>query len=420
MAGLGDVLRGLGSVLNPQVMQAADQEEAQKRQAAQQIQMLMLRDQMEQNSPEAKAKMAALARAEEARSRMAAATTPEERRAIAMEYATPDAVVRAETPRPTVVPANSTVMAPDNRTPLYTAPAAPGADNRPEILRLQEAAQGLPEGDPRRTAILSRIDTLSTRPEKSESVSPLGRLMAERDALPPGDPRRRDYDRVIAGTQSAGGTHIVNNNGGMPLGKEASNKVDTGLLDTTQGIMRLSAIESQYKPEYQQWGSRISAGWTAVKDSMGANVGTQDKQFLTQFSAYKRNAINSMNEYIKAITGAAMSEQEAQRILRGMPNPGQGLFDGDSPTEFKAKLDDAMKQTKMSLARYEYIKRNGMALMQADGKTPVISLERMPQIMNERAKVLEAELKRAAPNATTGQLEDRVRQLLAKEFGLVK
>ena len=126
-----------------------------------------------------------------------------------------------------------------------------------------------------------------------------------------------------------------------------------------------------------------------------------------------------MNEYIKSITGAAMSEPEAQRILRGMPNPGQGLFDGDSPTEFKAKLDDAMKQTRLALARYEYIKRNGIGLTDRAGNA-VIPLERMPEIMNQRGRALEEQLRKANPRVTPQELQNSVRGILAKEFGLVK
>lgn len=257
----------------------------------------------------------------------------------------------------------------------------------------------------------------AARPEqpKPPVTSPLAKLIAERDALPQGDSRRKAYDAAIAKAGNPG----VNVTTNLTLGKEGQNKVDTGLLDTTQGLMRLSAIEGQYRPEFQQFSGKLSAGWSSLKDKAGVTLAPEDKQFLTDFSSYKRNAINSMNEYIKSITGAAMSEPEAQRILRGMPNPGQGMFDGDSPTEFKAKLDDAMKQTRLVLARYEYIKRNGIGLSDARGNA-VIPLERMPEIMNQRGRVLEQQFKAANQNATQQQIQSSVRDVLAKEFGLIR
>jgi hypothetical protein len=291
----------------------------------------------------------------------------------------------------------------------------------PETLQLTEALARLPETDPRRSAIQARLTHLTTRPDKEPTETPLGRLLRERDALPPEDPRRPLYETAIANASknAGGGVNVSVNTGMPPLGKPAQGAVDTGLLDTTKGIMTLSTIEGQFRPEFQQVMPRAGAMWASWKDKAGVGMSPDESKFLKDFSAYKRNAINTMNEYIKSITGAAMSEQEAQRILKGMPSPGEGVFDGDSPTEFKAKLDDAMRQTKMSLARYEYIKRNGIALTDITVKA-IIPLERMPQIMNERGNELEAQFKRGNPNMPSTEVQNRVRAVLAKEFGLVK
>jgi hypothetical protein len=292
----------------------------------------------------------------------------------------------------------------------------------PETLQLTEALRQMPENDPRREHLQARLTHLTTRPDKAESTSPLGRLLAEEASIRaenPSDPRLKHYELAIANTSknAGGGVQITNQ---MPgLGKPAQGQVDTGLLDTTKGIMTLSTIEGQFRPEFQQIMPRAGAMWSSWKDKAGVGMSPDENKFLQDFSAYKRNAINSMNEYIKSITGAAMSEAEAKRILQGMPRPGEGLFDGDSPTEFKSKLDDAMRQTKMSLARYEYIKRNNIALTDNSGNA-IVPLERMPQVMNERGTELEGQFKRANPGMQSAEIQNRVRSVLAKEFGLVK
>jgi hypothetical protein len=182
-------------------------------------------------------------------------------------------------------------------------------------------------------------------------------------------------------------------------------------------MMTLTLIESQYKPEYQTISPRISAEWSSIKAKAGLDLSPKERVFLSEFSAYKRNAINSMNEYIKRITGAAMSDTEAKRILAGMPRVGEGITDGDSPTEFKAKMDDAIAQTKMSLARYEYIKRNGFTLSKPDG-SPTVPLERMPEIMNKRGTELEQQMREM--KVSEDVIAKRVRMMLAKEFGLIQ
>lgn len=58
-------------------------------------------------------------------------------------------------------------MGPGNQ-PLASAPPTPRADNRPELLRLQEALQLLPEGHPNREGILQRIRYLGEGKESAE------------------------------------------------------------------------------------------------------------------------------------------------------------------------------------------------------------------------------------------------------------
>lgn len=53
-----------------------------------------------------------------------------------------------------------------------------------------------PDGKPR---IVARPDAIGQQPApKSQELSGVGKLIAERDALPAGDPRRAEYDRAIA------------------------------------------------------------------------------------------------------------------------------------------------------------------------------------------------------------------------------
>lgn len=247
----------------------------------------------------------------------------------------------------------------------------------------------------------------------------LKRLQDELNAMAPGDPRRAQHERVIANYKAGrGDTSLTVNTGPMTPGKTAGNRVDENLLDTTQNLMQLDQIASQFRPEYQTLLTRGEQWWSSAKEKLGANLKVKEKKDLEDFSKFKRNSIDSLNKYIKSITGAAMTNQEADRILKGLPNPGSGLFDGDSPTEFKAKLDDAIKSTKLSIARLAYIKRAGMSLEDGQGNATV-PLERMPQIINQRGQEIEAELKRTSPNTEGKALQRAVRRQLGVEFGLV-
>lgn len=246
----------------------------------------------------------------------------------------------------------------------------------------------------------------------------LARLMEERDALPPGDPRRARYDEVIKGYKAGkGDTNVtVTQTGPMLPGKEAANKVDASILDTTRSLMQLDQIAGLFKPEYQRFSDKVGFEALKIKDKT-TGLTNKEKADLTQFSQYRRTAFNSLNEYIKSITGAAMSEAEAERIRKSMPDPGDGIFGGDSPTEFQAKLDAGIAEAKKAVARLAYLKRNGMSL--EDGLGKGITLQRMPQLMNERGKEIEASLKQQNPNVEAAALGKAVRRQLAVEFGLV-
>lgn len=244
----------------------------------------------------------------------------------------------------------------------------------------------------------------------------LKRLQDELAAMPEGDPRRAQHEKAIKEFKAGkGDQNVTVNTGPMLPGKQAGNKIDEDMLGVTRNLMQLDTMASQWKPEYQRFSDKAGYAALKVKDST-VGLTNKEKADLTAFSQYRRNAFNTLNEYIKSVTGAAMSEAEAQRILKGMPNPGEGFFDGDSPTEFKAKLDDALASTKKAVARLSYLKRNGMSL--EDGLGKGISLDKMPELMNQRGKEIEAELKKAQPSVDAKALGKAVRRQLAVEFGL--
>lgn len=255
---------------------------------------------------------------------------------------------------------------------------------------------------------------------KKDNPTELARLTSERDALPEGDPRRQLYDRVLQNYKAGkGDTNVTVNSGPMLPGKKAQGDIDADILTNTRSLMQLNNIAGQFKPEYQTIGTKAGMTWASIKEKAGADLDTGERRKLTEFAAYRRNAFGTLNDYIKAITGAALSVAEAERIMKAMPNPGSGLFDGDSPTEFKAKLDDVIAKVKQGVARAAYMKRNGMSMTDQAGN-PVIPLERMPMLMRERAAAIEQQLRSTGGKVSDVELKKAVRSAVAKEFGLVE
>jgi len=164
----------------------------------------------------------------------------------------------------------------------------------------------------------------------------------------------------------------------LPAGKKNVEDAQAVLASAGNRLMAYNQIEATYKPEFSTPMFRGEQEWNSLKDKFGT-LDPAQKQTLTEYSQWKQNSINNINERIKELTGAAMGVEEAKRIMSGLPTPGQGIFDGDSPTVFKAKLDNAMQQLRLVEARNAYIVRTGSTSFSG------VSLEKMPKIINDKA-----------------------------------
>lgn len=217
-----------------------------------------------------------------------------------------------------------------------------------------------------------------------------------------------DYQTALkkAGASST----LVYPAGALIPDKGTAKDVQQALMQTSSRLSLYNQIDSQFKPEYLQPTFRAGQSWSAIKEKAGSNLAPQDKQVLADFSQFKQNSVNNLSQTIKDLTGASMGVEEAKRIEAGMPSVGSGLFDGDSPTEFKSKLDNVTKQLRNVEARNAYVLRNGLSFKD-------VSLDSVPSLINKRASELAKEYKVDLKKASPTQLSAIKRQL-SVEFGI--
>lgn len=242
----------------------------------------------------------------------------------------------------------------------------------------------------------------------------------------PYGPKTPDEARRLAGAMmlspkfAQAGKAILESIPQTKLGKEVGNELDKKQLNTQESLARLNTIASTFKPEFQTIEDRLGYAWTefATKFRAGQAAVTPDQErSLAEFSAFRSDAINNLNQYIKEITGAAMTNAEAGRIMRAMPNPGEGIFDGDSPVAFKSKLDVAVYNSKLAIARYNYMRAKGFT-GNADEASRKMTLESVPEVMNRRGKELRDQVQKSNPGVRPENLRPLVEQQLRKEFGI--
>ncbi len=191
------------------------------------------------------------------------------------------------------------------------------------------------------------------------------------------------------------------------LSKGTKGKLEEELLTTGNAASRLNQIKSTFRPEYLNIKFRGKQEWASLKDKF-TSLDPKDKAVLQGYSTYKQNSINNLNQTIKDLTGAAMGVQEADRIIAGAPNAGTGVFDGDSPSNFEAKLNNQIKQVQYALARKQYSLTKGL-------RWEAIPLEKMPEIVNQRGKEI-AKTYNLDPNKPADLTT--IQRQLAAEFGI--
>ena len=209
------------------------------------------------------------------------------------------------------------------------------------------------------------------REEKTGTPTELTKLINARNALPENHPERKIYDAAIAKkVQQTGEIIRMNADGSMEIirggavGGDVTRKtkgaIESKIIGGKEQLARMHTIYNEFKPEYLETGTRLGAAWTSIKAKLGRNVDPQDAKTLTDFKKFQRKSIENINLYIKELTGAQMSEKEADRLRLAQPDPGENWWSGDDPITFKAKMDDVLKFTRASVARYEFYRSKGL------------------------------------------------------------
>jgi len=264
-------------------------------------------------------------------------------------------------------------------------------------------------------AINPYTEEVKTVQEGSANYNTLdvAKLFAFKDSLPENDPRRAAVQKIIDELPKKGSTNINNYPAGaLPADKAAKTKLDEVLLDSGTRLMQLNSIDRMYKPEYQTYAYQGENAWNALKEKGGLNLDPKDQEKLQSYTAYKQTSVKQLNDYIRSVTGATITESEAGRLMAAIPNVGEGTFGGDSPTQFKTKLDNTIRELKYAEARAAYIKKKGFTLNDSN-----VTLSDVPMLMKNREQELitnnKLDLSKEGDRNT-------LRRQLAAEFGLMQ
>jgi hypothetical protein len=207
----------------------------------------------------------------------------------------------------------------------------------------------------------------------------------------------------------AEGRPIFQMGGRQDLTTSAKNAIDQKLLDSGDTMSQITAIKAKFKPEYQQIGTRWNALRSSVMSKAGFQLPAEDRRFLREFGSYRAEAGQMFSNILKSLSGAAVTPAEMKRAEAWLPNPGTGLWDGDDPETLAEKVQRMEDFTARGLAKYSYIRRNGLDINAVD-------VDQMPQLMRQRGQQIESELRQQG--MTPEQAQQAAVQQIGAEFGI--
>lgn len=211
------------------------------------------------------------------------------------------------------------------------------------------------------------------------------------------------------------------------LTKPAKNRVQNDILNAQAGLVRLNKIEQGIEDRFLTIPGKLQITKSKLKAKAGFRLTPEEKKEVQDFSVFAQDSIENINLYIKEITGAQMSEAEADRLRKAVADIGDGLFSGDDPVTFRAKLGNSIQKLKFAAARLNYVNRNGFTIRRDKGGRATgfiddtgrsIQLDDMPAIMSAREEEIRRQFQAQLPSAAPDEIEGLVLDRLGSEFGL--
>ena len=148
--------------------------------------------------------------------------------------------------------------------------------------------------------------------------------------------------------------------GSGTLEKGTKKNLEQQIINNSVNFEGFKEIKKLYREEFSQLPTKWKINYLKIKDGLGdwnifGDISEEDKKLISDYSAWEQKSWEMTNAYIKSITGAQMSEKEAERILKGFADPRKL-----SPTEYQSKLNGILENAMNSTIRYNLILRSGL------------------------------------------------------------
>lgn len=207
------------------------------------------------------------------------------------------------------------------------------------------------------------------------------------------------------------------------LSKKTRSKIEDKAFNAVEGLGDVGRLIRDFDPALLEFGTRAKAVWKGFQRKLGANLQPEDKELVQKYFSYQKTSLGMINKYIKSITGAQMSEKEADRIRKALPDFGEHWWSGNDPISFIDALKSQHKQLKLSMVRYNLLLSEGMtdqALKNIAEKNPeqlIYSLDEVENMIQRRGEEYANSLQKEGVTDPQ-ELSKLVSQQLSQVFGV--
>ena len=209
---------------------------------------------------------------------------------------------------------------------------------------------------------------------------------------------------------SKGGGRGGQGSNATDLVKKSITDIQGEVIDLNASRSRLGYIMDSYDEDFLTFQGRMKgfgleladkAGWDAVVD--------ENSDFYDGLVTFRQDTFDFINEEVNRLTGAAMGEKEAVRIIGALPNPKMG------PRQFRKalerriyKVDNLIRRHHYMLAKnkindgFRYLKKGENGKMQ--GQESPISETGWNMMVDNRADAIAREMKAAGSELSGDEL----------------
>lgn len=132
--------------------------------------------------------------------------------------------------------------------------------------------------------------------------------------------------------------------------------IEERIFNAGESLARIDSIMDGYDPQFQTFMGQAKAAGINLLDKITPDMVDKSPwmaDYVDRFNDFRTATVQNMNLYIKEITGAQMSYQEADRLLKGIPNP------DDGPRRFITKARYIQRMLHAAAARAAYYRKKG-------------------------------------------------------------